>query len=86
MPPCLDDNWCEIYQWYLNFTLLFNFSTDNNLFNPLNPMSDQDRIFPYNVSTISSRQVMRINKNISLGTIGWSNTKFSNLTSQEQYG
>ena len=29
------------------------------------PMSDQDRISPYNINTISSRQVMRIKKNIS---------------------
>ena len=33
--------------------------------NPLFPMSDQYRIFPYNINTISSRQVMRIKKNIS---------------------
>ena len=25
------------------------------LFNPLTPMSDQDRISPYNISTISTR-------------------------------
>ena len=34
-------------------------------FNPLIPMSDQDRIIPYNIKTISNRQVMRIKKNIS---------------------
>ena len=28
--------------------------------NPLAPMSDQDRISPYNINTISSRQVIRI--------------------------
>ena len=27
-------------------------------------MSDQDRISPYNINTISSKQVMRIKKNI----------------------
>ena len=32
---------------------------------PLIPMSDQDRISPYNIHTISSRQVMRIKKNIN---------------------
>ena len=32
---------------------------------PLTPMSDQDRISPYNIHTISSRQVMRIKKNIN---------------------
>ena len=30
-------------------------------------MSDQDRISPYNISTISSRQVMRIKKDIDYG-------------------
>ena len=29
------------------------------LLNPLTSMSDQDRISPYNINTISSRQVMR---------------------------
>ena len=33
--------------------------------NPLPPMSDQDRISPYNINTISSKQVIRIKKNIS---------------------
>ena len=46
-------------------------------------MSDQDRIFPYNIDTISSRQVMRIKKKISQEITSWSNTKFSKLTSQE---
>ena len=32
---------------------------------PLTPMNDQDRISPYNINTISSRQVMRIKKNIN---------------------
>ena len=39
------------------------------LVNPLTPMSDQDRISPYNINTISTRQVMRIKKNINLGII-----------------
>ena len=42
-------------------------------------MSDQDRISPCNINTISSRQVMRIKKNINKGTINRSNTKFSKL-------
>ena len=33
--------------------------------NPLSLTSDQDRISPYIISTISSRQVMRIKKNIN---------------------
>ena len=35
------------------------------LMNPLTPVSDQDRIFPYDMNTLSSRQAMRINKNIN---------------------
>ena len=33
-------------------------------------MSDQDRISPNNVSTVSSRKVMRIKKNINQGIMG----------------
>ena len=50
-------------------------------FNPLTPMNDQDRISSYNINTISTRQVMRIKKNINLGIISWTITKFSELTS-----
>ena len=35
------------------------------ILNPVTLMSDQDRISPYNVNTISCRQVMRIKKNIN---------------------
>ena len=35
-------------------------SASVNGVNPLTPMSDQDRISPYNVITMSSRQVMRM--------------------------
>ena len=35
------------------------------LFTPLTPMSDQDRISPYNLNTISLKKVMRIKKNIN---------------------
>ena len=34
-------------------------------FNSLTLLSDQDRISPYNINTISSRQVMRIKKTLS---------------------
>ena len=37
--------------------------------NPFTPTSDRDRISPYNINTISSRQVMRIEKNINHGII-----------------
>ena len=32
-------------------------------------MSDQDRISPYDINTITSKQVMRIKKNINEGMI-----------------
>ena len=49
---------------------------------PFTPISDQDRISPYDINTISSRQVMRIKKNFSEGIISWSNTKIllTNIT------
>ena len=37
--------------------------------NPLTLMGDQHRISPYNINTISSRQVMRNKKNINDGII-----------------
>ena len=49
-------------------------------FDPLTPMSDQDRISPYSINTISTRQVIKIQKDINLGIVSWSNTKFSELT------
>ena len=49
---------------YLNEKLQF---FDNLL--PLTPICDQERISPYNINKISSRQVMRINKNINQGII-----------------
>ena len=48
--------------------LLFLKKAKNDI-NPLTPISDQDRISPYNINTISSRQVMRIKKNINEGII-----------------
>ena len=36
-----------------------------SMLKPFTPISDQDRISPYNINTISSRQVMRIEKNIN---------------------
>ena len=47
-----------------------------NAFTPLSPGCDQDRISPYTISTISSRQVMRIKK---ISIIGGTNSKFSKL-------
>ena len=50
----------SLTQWrYIHHFSLFFFSST----------SDQDRISPYNINTISSRQVMRIEKNIDHGII-----------------
>ena len=35
--------------------------------NPLNPVSDQERIFPHYIQIVSRRQVMRIKKNNNYG-------------------
>ena len=40
-------------------------------------MSDQDRISPYDINTISSRIVMRLEKNINKEIISWLNAKLS---------
>ena len=37
------------------------------MFNPLIPVTDQDRISPYNIKTISNGQMMRIKKVINYG-------------------
>ena len=60
-----------------------NVQCSSYLFNPLTRMSDQNRISPNNINTISTRWVMRIKKNINLVIISWSNTKFSELTLYE---
>ena len=39
------------------------------LFNPFTPTSDQDRISPYDINTISSKQVMRIEKMSTIGLL-----------------
>ena len=48
--------------------------------NTSNSMSDQDKISPYSIGTIWTRQVMRIKKNTYQGIVIWSNTKFSKVT------
>ena len=37
--------------------------------NPLTPMSDQDRIFPYSINTTSSTQVKRKKENMNYGLL-----------------
>ena len=60
-------------------------TSKSNPSNPLTPMSDQDKISPYNINTISSRQVMRIERNINLGIFSWSSNNFSERKSYEIY-
>ena len=52
---------------YYYFLMVFIWKQTIEKINPLTPMNDQDRISPYNINTISNRQVMRINKNINMG-------------------
>ena len=59
--------------------------TCNLIINPLTLRSDQDRISPYNINSMSRRQVIRIKRNISQAINSWSNTKISKLTSWELY-
>ena len=53
----------------------------NPALNFLTPMSDQERVSPYNIQRILSRQVMRIKKNSDKGIFTRSKAKFSKLTS-----
>ena len=61
------------------------FDRTTKLLTLLSLTSDQDRISPNTISTISSGQVMRTKKD-QFGVIGWSNSKFSKLTLHELYG
>ena len=54
-------------------------------FNSVTPLSDQERISPYNTNTISRRLMTRIKKNINEKIFSRSNLKFSKLTSLELY-
>ena len=56
----LRKEWCIAFMKYASILYTFN---------PFTPMSDQDRISPYNINTISTRQVMRIKKTIILEII-----------------
>ena len=60
---------------------MMNFFNFVEIVSILTSVSDQGEISPYNINTITSRQVLRIKeKNIDKGIIGWSNIKFSQLT------
>ena len=52
--------------------------------NPLTPRSDLHATSPYNLFTLSSKQVMRILKLIMSKLSSWSNTKFSSLIYEEK--
>ena len=43
--------------WLFTYSTLVFWQVITN--NPINPSSDQERISPYNINTISSRQVMK---------------------------
>ena len=49
----------------------------------LTPISDQEKISHFSINTISIRHVMRIQKNVNQGIIGWSKNKFSELSTYE---
>ena len=67
MPPVL---FCALERETVqSLQKISNETRETSIFNLLTPMSDQDRISPYNIKTISSIQVMRIKKNISLEII-----------------
>ena len=53
--------------------------------NPLTPMCDQDWISPYYFKPTSSRQVIRIKKNINEGLSVDPIKKFSKITPKELY-
>ena len=45
--------------------LFTNYLLLSGAYNPLIPMSDQERISPYNINTLPSRQVVRIKTNMN---------------------
>ena len=57
------------YLWYAKFSFCLqlgcSFVMYKGFFNHLNPISDKNRISPYNINTIPSRQVTRIEKSIN---------------------
>ena len=80
LPVCI--KWENLeYQRCRNLFIFIWFLHRGSL-NPLTAMGDQHRISPYNINTISSRQVRRIERNINNVIIYWSNNKFSELVSK----
>ena len=64
---------------YIDRIKCFLCSIYYNNCSPLTPMSDQERISPHNINTITTIQVMRIEKNVNVGINSQFNTKFSEL-------
>ena len=57
-----------IFQTLINLFSLKSTGANRYLI-PYTPMSDKDKISPYSINTISSRQVIRIKKNIIRGLL-----------------
>ena len=58
-----EPSWLTIFS--LRYFFFFNQTQPNISFNPVSSTSDLDRISPYTINTVSSREVMRIKKNIN---------------------
>ena len=76
MKNCLEQRiyWQKVKQGRSYQTKILIFRSVNYKFNvwkiainPLTPMSDQDRISPSKINIVSSKQVIRIRKNINKG-------------------
>ena len=72
--------------WFADISSQFVHLIKVKPLNPLTPVSDQNRISPYYIYTISCRKAMRIKKNINYEITNWSDTKFSKLTQWESFG
>ena len=57
-----------LHQLFL-FPNIYKDGKVTSLFNPLTPLSDEDRISPYNIITISSRPVMRIKRRLLVNLV-----------------
>ena len=71
-------DYCKIL-WEATGDYSFKQFTEYNCLNPLTPRSDLHATSPYNLHTLSSKQVMRILRIIVSKLSSWSNTKFSSL-------
>ena len=58
-----DKIYCNLLKSYIDLQPAVVTQISGAIFNPFTPMSDQDRISPYSISTISSRPVNSKEKN-----------------------